>query len=57
MEWNKDRKGQLTRIIIGQADTGETGVKKPVRVLSLRSTTTEEVYDIIKKALDNAMKK
>lgn len=48
---------EMVRIIIGNAKTGATGVKAPMKSLTLVETSVEEIYEIIFDALDNRRKK
>ena len=45
-------KKKFVRIIIGHAKTGESGVKKPIKTISLENTTVPQVFELIIEAIN-----
>jgi hypothetical protein len=45
-------KKKFVRIIIGYTKTGESGVKKPIKTISLENTTVPQVFELIKEAIN-----
>jgi len=58
MEIMDKRKKKITfvRVIVGKAETGDIGVKKPTKSISIKNTSVEEVYDKILEMIKNATK-
>lgn len=51
MEEVGNEKREYVRIIIGCAEKGKSGIKKPTKSITLINTTVEEVYNKIKEML------
>ena len=49
---NKRNKEQLVRIIIGSSQTGEKGIHKPIKTITLMETSVDEIFKKLNKFLD-----
>lgn len=47
----KREKKDFVRIIIGYTKTGYSGIRKPIRSISVQEATVDQVYDKIKEIL------
>ena len=50
---NQKEKQKIIKIIIGEAETGKSGIHKPTRTISLIETTVEEIHNKIKRMIEN----
>lgn len=46
-----NRKEKRVKIIIGQHESGDSSVRKPIKSIILRKASVQEVYDLVIKAL------
>lgn len=45
-------KRKFIRIMMGSAETGCRGIKKPTKTLSVQDATVDQVFNTIKKAIE-----
>lgn len=50
LELEKEKK-IFVRILIGLAETGKSGIKKPIKTMSVDSEDPEEVYEALTKLI------
>lgn len=48
----KKEKKKFVRILIGLSETGQRGIKKPIFTINIDSTSPEEVYNELKRKLE-----
>lgn len=56
MEYHKKEKIKFVRVLIGNSETGNSGLKKPVKTINLKDTNVNEIYQVIKKSIDKEIK-
>ena len=47
---------EFVRIVIGMAKKGYSGVKSPMKTISIRDTDVSEIYEIVSIAIQNKIK-
>ena len=50
------KKNSFVRVIIGVAETGQSGLKKPIRTLNIEGSSPEQVYEFIFDSIKNLEK-
>lgn len=50
---SEEKSEPRVRIIIGRSEKKQSGVKKPIKVITLINTSVDEVYKKIKEMIEN----